>query len=172
MKSINAPGKATPQRAKSTGVLYFRSVGPAIVFAPPEVAEETDRIHRAITESKTWGEFRSRMPPEEYAQLYEETFSSDPEVIAEDPEAAPPPDEEEFSSECVPGFCDGDYPRWIAGEQERYVSVDILRAFGTREHTMLNGSCWRIYENRREEVFAALRRQGYTLVEREDLEFF
>lgn len=163
MSSTNAP---------SPGILYFRSVGSSLVFAPPEIAEENDRIYRAITESKTWGEFRSRMPPQEYAALTANSFSSDPEEIAEGPEVAPPSDEEEFSSECIPGFCDGDYPRWIAGEQQRYVSRDILQAFGKREYTMLNGPCWRIDESRREEVLAALRAEGHELVERDDLEFY
>jgi len=163
MSSTNEP---------SPGILYFRPVGLSLVFAPPEIAEENDRIYRAITESKTWGEFRRRMPPQEYAALTADSFSTDPEEIAEDPDAAPPLDEEEFSSECVPGFCDGDYPRWIAGEQERYVSIDILQAFGKREYTVLNGPCWRIDQSRRGEVLAALQAEGHELVERDDLEFY
>lgn len=171
MSSITAAKRAV-KRAESPGILYFRPVGSALVFAPPEIAEENDRIYRAITESQTWGEFRRRMPPQEYVALSADRFSTDPAEIAEDPDAAHPADEEEFSSECVPGFCDGDYPRWIAGEQERYVSMDILSAFGTREDTVHNGPCWRIYADRREEVLAALRAQGHELIEREDLEFY
>lgn len=172
MSSIDAPAKNAEARSKLAGALYFRLAGPALVFAPPEVAEENDRIYRAITESKTWGEFRRRMPPKEYAELTADSFSSDPDEIVENPDAAAPADEEPFSSECVPAFCDGDYPRWIAGEQQRYVSMEILRTFGTREHTFLNGSCWRIYESRREEVLAALRAEGHELIERNDLEFY
>jgi len=121
MSSTSGGPKGAAKRGQSPYVLYFRTVAfghePALVFAPPEVAEEIDCIHGAITESNTWGEFRGRMPPQEYAALYAESFSTDPEVVAEDPEAAHPADDAEFSSEDVPGFCDGDYPRWIAAEQ-------------------------------------------------------
>ena len=156
--------------------LYFREVGfghdPALVFAPAGVAEEVDRIHRAIRESKTWGEFRCRMPAAAYAALYADYFSDDPEVFEEDLDAVPPADDEPFSSERVPGYCEGDYPLWIASVQERFLPEDLLQAYGTREDSFLNGSFWRIYSPRRDAMLGALRARGYEVTERADLNFW
>ena len=43
-------------------LLYYREAphDNYLVFAPPERALLVDQIHRAIEESKTWGEFRKR----------------------------------------------------------------------------------------------------------------
>lgn len=176
MSTSNVRSINSSRKSRSRPVLYYCTVGEgdgsAMTFAPPAVAEETDRIYRAITESKTWGEFRRRMPPQEYESLFAESFSADPEELAEDPDLALPADDAEFSCESVPGFCDGDYPQWIAGEQEKYVPVEILREFACRRDTFLNGSFWEIPIARRTEVLAALRTYGYELQEREDLTFW
>lgn len=176
MTTSNVRAINSSRKSKSRPVLYYCTVGgrdgSTMTFAPPEIAEETDRIYRAITESQTWGEFRRRMPPQEYASLFDESFSTDPEELAEDPDLAPPANDAKFSCERVPGFCDGDYPRWIAGEQERYVPLEILRKFARREGTFLNGSFWEIPIARRDEILAALRAYGYELHEREDLAFW
>lgn len=95
------------KEAAPATALWFREVAfghsPALVFAPPDVAEKVDRIHRAIEQSESWGEFRQRMPTQDYAHLHAGSFSMDPRVIAEDPDRAPPADDESFSGEFVPG---------------------------------------------------------------------
>lgn len=63
-----------------------------------------------------------------------------PPDVAEDPDVAPPADDEPFSGECVPGYCDGDYPLWVAAVQERYVPEDLLRECGTREDSSFSAS--------------------------------
>ena len=175
---------STKRRSKNGGTidatwekaLCFREVAfghdPALVFAPPDVAVEVDRIHRAIEQSKTWGEFRQRMPTRAYTELYAGRFSDDPEVLAEDPDLATPADGAPFSSSEVPGYCEGDYPLWIASVQERYVPLDLLRKHGTREDSSLNGSFWRVYSPHRDAILDALRARGYELSEREDLNFW
>ena len=132
---------AAATEATAARALYFREASfghdPALVFASAGVAEEVDRIHRAIEESRTWGEFRRRMPAAAYADLYADYFNDDPELLEEDPDAVPPADDEPFSSDRVPGYCDGDYPLWIASVQERFLPEDLLRAYGTREVSIL-----------------------------------
>jgi len=168
--------KGEAAEAAPAMALFFREVAfghnPALVFAPPDVAEEVDRIHRAIEQSKTWGEFRQRMPARDYAHLYADSFSEDPHAIDDDPDMAPPADDEAFSGECVPGYCEGDYPLWIASVQQRYVPEDLLREHGTREDSFLNGSFWRVYSPHREAILGALRARGYELTERADLNFW
>ena len=176
---------STKRRTKNSGeaketpeapALYFREVSfghdPALVFAPADVAEEVDCIHRAIARSKTWGEFRHRMPAQAYTDLYVDYFSDEPGVIEEEPNAVPPADDAPFSSDSVPGYCDGDYPLWIASVQERFLPRDMLQEYGTREDSFLNGPCWRIYSPRREAILGALRARGYEVTERADLNFW
>jgi hypothetical protein len=92
-------------------VLYFRQAphDSYLVFASPDRALFIDQIHRAIEESCTWGEFRRRLPAGEYQKLYQDQFSSDPEIIADDDSAREPADDDGFPND-VPGYCDGDYP--------------------------------------------------------------
>src|SRR5271165_3429578 len=104
--------------ARSTGrkpVLAFRKAPhtASLVFTSLKRAIENDRLHRGIESSKTWGEFRRAIGPEEYASLYEEVFykpepGEKPEDIPED--ELEPEDDAPFHSDFVPGFCDGDYP--------------------------------------------------------------
>jgi hypothetical protein len=155
-------------------VLYFREAPhlPALIFATPERAEFIDRLHRAIGESKTWGEFRSRLPLGEYQSLYADVYTSDPEVVERDADAREPRNDEQFSCDYVPGFSDGDYPPWLATEQHRFLPEDVLKAFGTRETSPINGLFWSINAEKLEEVLGALRARGYEVVERQDLKFW
>lgn len=135
----------SPLRGKkdSGRQLYYRQAPQGyIVFAPPERAILVDQIHRAIGESTTWGEFRKRLPAGEYKKLYGERFSADPEILAEADDAREPADDEPFSSECVPGFSDGDYPPWLAAEQDRCLPSSVLKEFATRESSFVSGSFW------------------------------
>jgi len=83
-----SPGKP---KAAPTPVLVFREApyGSSLVFTAPERAAEIDRLNRVIESSETWGEFRRKIGPEEYAKLYEDVFykpepDDDPEDIDED----------------------------------------------------------------------------------------
>jgi len=154
-------------------VLYFREVphDTYLVFAPPERALHVDQIHRAIEESNTWGEFRKRLPAGEYHKLYEEQFSFDPEVMAEDDSAREPGDSDVFPHD-VPGYSDGDYPPWLAQEQERYLPPEVLKDFATRANTFANGSFWRMDSAQTRLIVARLASLGYKVEQREDLKFW
>lgn len=144
-------------------VLYYR-VAPHdtyVVFAPPTRARHVDQIHRAIEESKTWGEFRRRLPEIEYQRLY-----------AKDHEARETADDEPFNSDCVPGYSDGDYPPWLAPEQHRYLPASVLNEFATRGDTFINGSFWRLDATRAAVIMERLQRLGYKVEHRDDLKFW
>ena len=154
--------------------LFFRESphGDSLVFAPPARAELVDCLHRAISESQTWGEFRRRMPKEEYGDLFADIFSADSNDLEEDDSLREPAGEEKFDAESVPGFTDGDYPPWIAAEQDLYLPPDVLSAFGHSESSVLNGLFWIIDPGKREQLLGALKAKGYGLTEREDLQFW
>jgi hypothetical protein len=89
-------------------------------------------LDRAITSSKTWGEFRKKIGPEEYAALYQDRFytpepDDDPEDI--DVDALEPSDDAPFNSDKVPGFTEGDYPPWLAQEIDEHLPREILERF-------------------------------------------
>jgi hypothetical protein len=154
-------------------LLYYREAphDNYLVFAPPERALFVDQIHRAIQESTTWGEFRRRMPASEYQQLFEDIFSSDPEVLAEAEDEHEPADEEPFTSDCVPGFSEGDYPPWLAPEQDSCLPSELLEEFATRADTFVNGSFWRLDLKNVTLIVERLRVLGYQAEQREDLKF-
>lgn len=165
----------SPRRSnKHSGrLLYYRQAPQGyMVFAPPERAIFVDQIHRAIGESTTWGEFRKRMPAGEYQRLYEDIFSSDSDVIAEADDAREPADDEPFSSDCVPGFSDGDYPPWLAPEQDRYLPSSILNEFATRESSHVNGNFWWFDVERIALITESLQRLGFKVDLRDDLMFW
>ena len=81
-----------------------------LVFADPERARGVSRIDAALSESRTWGEFRAAMDPEEHERLVSTIF--DEEGLAR------PAPETPFRAEEVPGYCDGDYPRWLRQETD------------------------------------------------------
>lgn len=147
-------------------VLYWR-ISPAnedLVFARPERAEEIDALHAAITQSRTWGEFRAAMPPEEYERIVEIAFE-------EEGLERPSPDEQ-FDSGRVPGFCDGDYPPWLQKEMADVLPAEVVSRFCRWETTCINGHVLRLEEKYRAPVVAMLLRAGYEVVRREDLMFW
>jgi hypothetical protein len=154
-------------------LLYYREAphDNYLVFAP-ERALLVDQIHRAIEESKTWGEFRKRLPAGEYQRLYKDIFSSDPEVIGEDEDAREPGDDETFSSESVPGYSDGDYPPWVVQELHRYLPCEVTKEFAIRKDTFVNGSYPHLDGAKIQLVVRRLRSLGYTLEHRDDLKFW
>lgn len=155
-------------------LLYYREAphDDYLVFVPPERALFVDQIHHAIQESTTWGEFRRRMPASEYQRLFEDIFSTDPDVLVETEDAHEPADEELFTSDCVPGFSDGDYPPWLAPEQDSYLPSELLREFATQKESFLNGGFWALDPARAELIVKKLQSLGYTVERRDDLNFW
>lgn len=134
-----------------------------LVFAKPERAQLIAGIYRALEESKTWGEFRHAMPPEEYRKIVESDCFDESEYV--------PGDNDVFSSDDVPGYSDGDYPPWLQTELDLILPKDVLWAFGKRETSVLNGGYWMLPGDREAEICQALVDRGYSLQRDQDLPF-
>src|SRR5688572_30351785 len=100
----------TSKRSSSRTLLYRVSpYNGGVVFAPAARAELVARINRALKKSRTWSEFRRSMPRAEYSRVMR--------VYDENGEPRPR-GSDQFSSESVPGFSDGDYPPWLQQEMD------------------------------------------------------
>lgn len=152
-------------------LLYYREAphDNYLVFAPPERAAAVDRMHRAM-ESATWGEFRRKMDPEEYARLLQVMLAAVTDALDDVPRE--PEDHEPFSCDSLPGFSDGDYPPWLALELEHHVPAAVLKRFATRELSFVSGPFYRIDVKHRDAILKALADSGLTVEKREDLVFW
>jgi hypothetical protein len=153
----------------------FRVAGRTLIFTSIDRAIEIDRLQRAIETSVTWGEFRQRIGRREYAALFRDCFyiphpDDAPEDINE--AALEPDDRAPFTSDAVPGFCDGDYPPWLAQEMHRHVPREILDQFATQGSSLINGPFWEIDIKHKDAIVKALWRAGFAVEERNDLLFW
>ena len=146
--------------------LYYREsiANGGLVFAEPKRAEYIARVHDAITESKTWGEFRKRMPKAEYSKLMKWRFDEDG---IRRPRSTDP-----FSMDAIPQYYDGDYPDWLQQEMDVLLPEEILEKYGTMEQTMLNGDYLHIEKEHEKAICEDLEKLGYKIIKREDLTFY
>lgn len=148
-----------PMRAAPKSLVY-RNAGWSLVFAPADEAERSHRVRMALLESRTWGEFRKRMPPGEVDRIF---ASVGPSEL--------PPDYARFDCGLVPGALDGDYPPNLHMRMEEFLPQSLLSRYGSYEATIHDGMIWCIEPSKRRSLVAALRRRGYEVTRREDLEF-
>jgi hypothetical protein len=142
--------------------LYYRVVEEA-VFAPKDVAIHNHRVREALEQSTTWGELKDAMPPEEYEELMRSQFDDDGEPR--------PTRDESFDASYISGYADGDYPAWLQPAMDKWIPIELLMKYGSREATTLNGDYWAIPEVNVAALVDELRRQGFVVTERSDLEF-
>ena len=133
--------------------LLYRIVGHngGLVFALEHEARRVAHIHEAIGNARTWAEFRSLMPQQDYSEI----LASFDDAGEQRPGGA-----DEFSGEQLPGWSDGDYPTWLQQEMEHVVPMQILEEYGTLESTAINGSYWHLSSERETEIVAALEALG------------
>jgi hypothetical protein len=147
-------------------VLLYRVVdhNGGVVFATRNRARIVARIHQAISRSRTWGQFRAAIPREEYSRVIRNTFDARGE--------ARPRSTDAFIAEVLPGWVDGDYPPWLQQEMGRVIPPTILKQFGSREATAINGPFWLIPEANCDEICKALRSQGFDVRRAQRLAFY
>ena len=131
-----------------------------VVFAEPERARLIAKIHDAISNSRTWKEFRDAVPKEEYRA-----------IISSFDEGEKPRVSDEFSGEAVPGWNDGDYPPWLQQEMDKVMPREVLEKFGTRTPTAINGNFWHIPKGNLDAICANLCELGFELELAQDLNF-
>ena len=128
------------------------------LFAERESAERVAQAFRALRESKTWGEFRARLPFGEWERELEYRF----EVV--------PADDAPFDRFMVPGYGDGDYPEWLRRSALDWFPPSLIEKYaGSVEETILNGEALELPAGKAEEIAADLRAMGHR-VERTDLD--
>jgi hypothetical protein len=175
-------GQAVVQVAskpESQGWLVYQAhANGGAVFASAEDAIRSEAIHGALEESKTWGEFKSRLPEGEWDTV-EERLSEhygypddgeDDEADEDRPrweDACAP-----FSAEEIPGFSDGDYPPWLQQCLDEVLPAEVLAQYAERKSSIFNGDFWFIPNERADEVAEALRQRGYEVEEAGFLRFF
>lgn len=133
------------------------------VFAKPVHARQVARIHLAIGGSSTWGAFRAAMSRKGYLDVIRSVFDDNCEPR---PKAA-----DEFSAESIPGWSDGDYPPWLQPEMDQLLPDALLRRFGERKNTALNGSFWKLPEENLPAICASLAALGWKLQHEPELPF-
>jgi hypothetical protein len=149
--------------------------GISLIFTSPERAVEIDRLRRALETSETWGEFRRRIGPEAHAELFGEDFyDPDPDDDSEDIDENPleASADAPFNIEGVPLYGDGDWPPWLAQEMDKHVPPEILERYSTYEESVFNGPFYTIDPKYRDAIVKELTEVGFTVQEREDLEFW
>src|SRR5271168_4535372 len=114
--SVRPP--AIAKKAKRQ-VLFFRAIdynSPTLVFAPPKMAENHDKLMKALASSQTWGEFRAAIPASAFKEIKQllkdcEGYNATEirELIADD---------NPFDSAVIPGVAEGEYPSMIASIQQ------------------------------------------------------
>jgi hypothetical protein len=152
--------------AKTLRSRFYYTVHPngGLVFAEAGEAEHIHRIHFALENSKTWADFRRLMPTDEYAkimEILEENLAGDPAPSESDP----------FDGGLVPGYYDGDYPKWLQQSMHETLPAELLERFAIRESSVLNGPYWSIDEAHERAIVSELRRLGHTVERRDDLSF-
>lgn len=161
--------------------LYWRTARDGgLVYADPQTARAVAQTHRAIETSTTWGEFQSRMPADEWQDIWEgiqdyllECWREQNPEAEDDPDEIPPPHPwSPFDGNDVPGYADGDYPQWLQQSLETYLPDEVLGKIAKPVCTILNGNYWRIRPSAKTELLRILREHGYEPIHRPDLKFW
>lgn len=140
-----------------TKLVYQAQPDGSVVFAPEHRALWVAAIWAAIDSAATWADLAARLPGHELEQVLWMGFDQQGECR---PEPADP-----FSTDVLPGFCDGDYPPWLATEMAACLSTEFCETFGTRVDTVLNGSVWRFTALKLPEMTSQLQDYGWQLSE-------
>lgn len=126
------------------------------LFADRASAEYVAQIRRALHQSKTWGEFKDKLPQGEWENLESQLEG--------------PPDDEPFAADNVPGHADGDYPKWLRQSQLDWFPKDLIEKYdGETTPTTLNGWVLDLPGENVDEIADDLRALGHK-VERTDLD--
>jgi hypothetical protein len=146
------------ERPTSAELVYRVSdANDGVVFTTPARARYVDALFDAL-DSKTWGEFRSRIPAEEWKEL----ASKLEEIPAKD---------EPFDVACVPGFCDGDWPPWVQKEILRVLPPPLVKRYAEACMTSINGVYFHIRQEDLPALLAELEGRGICTAHAPDLQF-
>jgi hypothetical protein len=127
-----------------------------VVFAPRAAAEHVAQIRNALYTARTWGEFRAKLPEDEWSKLQSQL----------DDRA----DDERFEPDDIPGYADGGYPEWLRQSQLQWFPEELIEKYdGEVGLTTLNGWVLDLPACHAEDIAEDLRAMGHT-VEETDLD--
>ena len=150
LKNESEKARDTQQR----DVVYGQSHSTrGLVFIPKGKALELAETQRALTASRTWGEFRSRATPQAFKELLEWEGLE-----------GPPPDEQTFCAGDIGAVCDGDWPDWPEQLMTKWAPPEIISKYGRVESSVLNGPFAVLEEAREAEIVVAFERVGYRCI--------
>jgi hypothetical protein len=145
----------------TTPTLYLSSgASGEPLFALPQTAETLSACIHALENAETWADFRRLMPADELKRLQAR--------MREDGETMPSGDQP-FEPEALPSFADGDWPALITSTMLREVPEPVLKAFGDRGPSALNGDLVEFKASDLPAIKAKLAELGWTVLERPDL---
>jgi len=151
----------TTTTAPATPTLYLGTDAEGRpLLALPKTAETLSACIHALENAETWADFRRLLPADELARLEAEMRDNGSPM----PKGRTPCD-----PDTIPGFADGDWPALITSTMLREVPEPVLKAFGDRGPSALNGDLVAFNADDVPAIKAMLAEMGYTVVERPDL---
>jgi hypothetical protein len=142
-------------------LVYKFAANGGVVFDSAEQAVYDEAVQGALAEAQTWGEFRRMLPAGEWASI-EEALREAETGDEDDPDPRPwERPSTPFDPSAIPGFSDGDYPRWAQQSMDEVLPADLLAAFAEKQASVHQGWFWFIPHDRAEELVEALRARGY-----------
>ena len=136
--------------------LVYSDHGLGLIFMPEKRAQEVANIWKALMESKTWGEFRSRVAKNKHRDLAERLMSGFEEVA----------DEERFTPNELVSYEDPVCHPEI--EMHTWMPEDIREKFGKSMHYTSCDGCHpreaflELDRNQLDEILRVLEKQGYS----------
>lgn len=139
-----------------------------LVLIPLDQARDLATLWPALTGSGTWGELRSRISANDYAEILERLGeAADGE---EDEEGdVEPPDDEPFDPEDIHGYNDGDWPSYPPRHMPDWLPGDLIDQYAHFEDSMLSGLYVTIDPAHTRAIIDALEQRGHRCTEDADL---
>lgn len=162
----NGTGPSSPKspEAGSAGWLVVKyAANEALVVQDAADAVYQEAIIGALTEARTYGEFRRMLPAGEWDEVIDRLHMIEEWEDREDDWL----DDKRFDwntpfdSECVSGFSEGDYPAWSQAELDEILPKALLRKYATRAVSVHNGGYWHIPHESAPALIADLQALGF-----------
>jgi hypothetical protein len=133
----------------ASGAFVFAIVDNGVIVIPMLEAQRLARLHKALAESSTWGEFLARVVDDVTTTTY---------LASQYGEELPGP-ADTFDATDIPGFLIGDWPTWPKRTMLRSLPASVI-ALGTANASLLNGPFLHIDEGLAGDVVEAMRLEG------------
>jgi hypothetical protein len=135
------------------------------VVLPKSRATRLARIQDAFAESKTWGEFKQRIPQELYKRILESIKENQVTYETDERDVKLPAANDPFLADNLPENDEGTWFPWPGREMMESLPEEIQSRFGKIEESMCGGAFLEIDPSNGARVIQELERLGYECVE-------